>query len=765
MAIIRGYFIDIKYSIEDKVIIHLLCRDENGNLFTIRDYYRPNFLIYPKKNIDSIQLRAKIARLRFNDNNYVTATEITKRYINCNNEEFIQVFVSRPETISLVRDTIKNWENIINYFEDDISLTRRYILESRLIPFSVFEAEVLDHKTEGYYKLMNFKAMDIATAKPNILSLCLAYDEETKAISAISCSTEGEDKIITWKKTKFSDKINPVSSEYELLLSLKHYIQEKKPDLLLFEDTSFKLKDIIERARKYKIQMNINIDGTEPHLNYLSNKIRTVGINEVYLRRIIENFIDFSLAEKNLDYIYNTISGVVNISTIASEDTEDNQLINLIHKKSSLNYLLLSSLITNLTELFRLVGLRAAEVLNFSLGSVIEWMLIKQCLNMKQVSLNKHKFDDENKYKMPVRKYQPVIDPVSGIYENIGVIDLTPIYPEIIIKNKLSPDTLTCTNSEKHSSEQGVLPTILSDILSKIERIEMALEKTQNDNLIRRKNMLLRILNHFYEYLNTPYSRWYSHEILETINNCANKTINLIIKKINEKNSVVFSDYHELYIEMNQESNEIVQEIRDMFPEAVRINIKTIYKRGLFLPRDDIKNTRKRFALLNEKGTVESNNIIKHTHPKFVKDTLNEIMKSMLIKQSKTQIIELIRSKITLLNKKEVSNEELIINSKLIKNIEEYNDKTIQHSIIKSLEIKGINVKRGDLIRYIITSGTESVSKRAKLPENIKDNEYDEHHYIHRMLIPAIEDLLPLKGILIEEILEPKTQAQLNKFI
>jgi DNA polymerase elongation subunit (family B) len=764
MTIIRGYYVDLKYTIEDKVIIHLLCRDEEGNLFTLIDYYRPNFLIYPKKNIDLIQLRAKLGRLKFDDLNYVTSTNMIKKYINCNEENFIQVFVSRPETISVVRNTIKEWDSIINYFEDDISLTRRYILEKRLIPFSLFEAEVVDHIDEGYYKLVNYRALDMSTHEPKVMSLCCAYDEETSSISSISFSYEGIEKIITWKKSLISDKIVFVNSEYDLLISFKNFLRNYKPDILLFEDTDFKLSHIIFRARKYKIHMNINIDGTEPYFNTINNRIRTVGINEVFIKRIIENFIDFALAEKSLDYIYNTITGVVNVSTIASEDDEDHKIINLIHKKSSLNYMLFKSLCTNLNELFKLVGLRVADVLNFSLSNVIEWILIKQCLNMNQVSLNKHKYD-EQKSSYPIKRYQPVIDPVPGIYQNIAVIDLTPIYPEIIIKNKLSPDTLSCSVDERSSSDKGVLPSILSDIVSKIERIGMALEKTQNENLIRRRNILIRILNHFYEYLNTPYSRWYSHEILEQINSVANILINYLINEINKNNSVIFSDYHELYVEMHQKTSDLINELKDMFPEAVRINIQEECKRGFFLPRDDIKNTRKRFALLNDKGNVISNNIIKYTHPIFIKDSLNEIMKAILINKSKTEIIEIIRRIITKLNNKEVKINDITITSKLIKNIEEYNEKTIQHSLIKELEKKNVKVKKGDLINYVIINGDQAVSKRAILSEDIKDKDYDVHHYLYKILLPALEDLIPLKGISIDEIMSSKSQSHLDKFI
>jgi len=767
MATIRGHLIDLKYSIEENVTVHLFCRLDDGRVVSIRDYYRPNFFIYPKKNIDLIHLRARIARLKFDEKNQVTETKMAKKVINCQEEDFIQVFAKRPETIRKIRETIKDWDDIINYFEDDISLTRRYLLENSIVPFSMFEAEVVEH-SDGYYKLVRFINKDISFADPVVISVNAAYSEDSsgsKAISAISCSSDNFDKIITWKRVPQKQEIQIVASEEELIIAFKHLIQQRKPDIILFEDWSFRMNDIFERAKKYRISMNINFDDTEPYLNPMNNRIRTLGVNEVFIKRIINNFIDFALAEKNLDNAYKAISGVVNVTAIADEDTDDNKIINLINKKSKLNYMLFNSLYSNLTELFRIIGLRAADLLNFSLSTIIEWILIKQCISTKHIVLNKKSYDESRKEHHKTKRYIPVIDPVPGVYDNIAEVDLTPIYPEIIIKNRISPDTLLCGLEEKKGSSEGILPTILSDILSRIERIEVALEKTQNENLQRRRNILVRICSYFYEYLNTPHTRWFSYEILEQINTNAKGIINSMISLTNKDNSVVFSDYNDLFVELKQENKKYLEMIKESLPETSRISIKENYKRGFFLPREETRFARKRYALLNDKGNVESHNIIRSTHPKYILECIEELMKNILINKSKTDIIELLNKKITTLMNKDVLNDDLIINSKLTKRLEEYHDKTIQQIMIKAIKKKGGSIRKGLSIRYIICDGEGSITSRARLPEDTIEKEYDAGYYLHRILLPAIEDILPLKGITPEEILEPKDQEQLNKFM
>lgn len=757
MAIIRVFLVDIKYTIEEAIVVHLYCRDEAGNLIDLRDYYRPNFYIYPKKDTDLIHLRAKISRLKFDDRNFVTETKLVRKVINCQEDNFVQVFTSRPETVKLVRAAVQEWDAIINCFEDDISLTRRYLLENKLSPYSMFEAEVIEH-SEGYFKLVKIITKDISFSEPKVLSVCASYDDETRAISAISCIADKKEFVITWKQSSTSI-VQHAHSEEDLLISFKHILQQIRPDIILFEDTDFRLADIIERMRKYHIEPNVNIDGTIPYVSALSNKLRTIGLNEVFLRRIIDNFINFSLVEKSLEHAYSSISGAVNVAAISSNDHEDDQSLNIIHKKSRLNYMLFNSLFANLTELFRLIGLRAADLLNFSLGSVIEWILIKECIDTNQVVLNKTVYDEE---KISPKKYHPVIDPVPGIYENICVIDLTPLYPGIIIKNKLSPDTLLCSLGEKEAHKGGILPGILSDIISRIDRIEKALESSKNDSLERRRNILLRICNYFYEYLSSPYSRWYSYEILEQINTNAKEAINLIINEVNIKNSVIFSDYNELYIELKEDERAFMENIKQKFPEAAHVRIKEIYKRGFFLPK--MEGGKKGFGFLNDKGRVVTN-LIKYTYPSFVKTLLVTTLKAILLNKSKTEVLQLLRSRIQSVKSRNVPARELLLYSKLVRSIIEYNDKTFQYYVIKALSNKGVNVKKGNTISYVIAEGDDAVTKRATLLQDLQNNMYDACYYIEKVIFPAIDDVLPLKGIAKEEILEPKEQAQLDKFL
>ena len=83
----------------------------------------------------------------------------------------------------------------------------------------------------------------------------------------------------------------------------------------------------------------------------------------------------------------------------------------------------------------------------------------------------------------------------------------------------------------------------------------------------------------------------------------------------------------------------------------------------------------------------------------------------------------------------------------------------------KKIKAQGHEVKRYERIHYIIIEGDDAISKRARIPGEVKADEYDIFHYLNRIFIPGIEDIIGLKGITAEELLEPEDQSQLNKFI
>lgn len=772
MTTIRAYLVDIKYKIERNITVLLICRDENGKLITIRDYYRPSFLILPHKDVSMISLRAKLSKIKFDDKNFITSTEMVTKKINNSAENLIKVHTSRPETAKYIKDTILKWDDVINIFEDDISLTRKYLIENNITPFSLFEAEVVEHSTEQYFKLVNFLNRDLLFSEPETLSVNAVVDDfDKKTILAISCCCNDESLILTNKSISTElDYIVTTTNEEDLLSRFRSFVIRKKPDILIFNDPSFGLKQIMERGIHYNIDMNMNIDGSNPYINKITRRYRTIGINEIFITRILDNFfsknknIDNHSPNKNKDKgknVQNDFQKNITIGSLIEEKDINDNLINQTFKKSQLNLMIFNSIYNNLTEIMKFTNLRFADMFNFSINSLIEWILINQSIKKNHIVLNK---DADTFVNTEKRNKIEVMDTLPGIYDNIVILDLLSIYPEIIIKNNISPETLKYSQKERIEQEEAILPKTLNIIGDRIERLKKAIENVPNENLERRHDILENLFYGFYSYLTNKRMRWSSEEIISLIITNTKNSITNIINHINEKNSVIYSDFNEMFIQAKEKPEEILKNLKQKIAESRNITIKQISKRGFLLPKLESFNLQKRLAVLNDTKTFTARNLLRQSQPIFVQDCIKATIKMVLTNQSKEKIIKTIQEKIKLLDDGKISKEEISTNITLNRNIASYHKNTIQGNIISRVISIGEEIKKGDKISFIITKGEGAPSKRAKLTYEVEDSEYDPEYYIKKLLIPAIEDILILRGINTEEIVKEGKQEKLDEF-
>ena len=68
------------------------------------------------------------------------------------------------------------------------------------------------------------------------------------------------------------------------------------------------------------------------------------------------------------------------------------------------------------------------------------------------------------------------------------------------------------------------------------------------------------------------------------------------------------------------------------------------------------------------------------------------------------------------------------------------------------------------MIKFIVTQGSDIIRNRSKLPEEIKEGDYDSDYYLHHQVIPAVERIFDVLGYRKEDLLEMKDQTKLEGF-
>jgi DNA polymerase I len=76
----------------------------------------------------------------------------------------------------------------------------------------------------------------------------------------------------------------------------------------------------------------------------------------------------------------------------------------------------------------------------------------------------------------------------------------------------------------------------------------------------------------------------------------------------------------------------------------------------------------------------------------------------------------------------------------------------------------GIKVTSGSIIQYVITKGSEPISRRAQPAELMENKEYDPEYYIEHQVLPATLRILEAIGYSEEQIMNNEKQTSLDSF-
>ncbi len=106
----------------------------------------------------------------------------------------------------------------------------------------------------------------------------------------------------------------------------------------------------------------------------------------------------------------------------------------------------------------------------------------------------------------------------------------------------------------------------------------------------------------------------------------------------------------------------------------------------------------------------------------------------------------------------------MIITTQLQKEIADYDAVGPHVAIAQKLKNKGLIVGPGSMINYVVTQGKDRIRDRAKLPDEVKEDEYDADYYINNQVIPAVEKIFEVIGYSKDDLVQSKHQKKLDRF-
>ncbi len=815
MVEIEFYPIDVSYTVEqDKAVINLFGKTIEGKQICVQDdSFEPYFWVVSKKAIDKI--REKIKKIRINNNgttSIVTKTELCNKKLLGKSVTALKVFTKLPRDIPVIRNEIKNLD--VETYEFDIQFTRKYLIDKDITPLALCKADGEFINKKSRVSVMNANKIEQITDKvienPKILAFDIetynplgkVIDAEKNPIVMVSFYGDKLSKVITWKRFKTKKGyIEFVGSELELLKRFKEIIESYKPDIITgyFSD-GFDFPYIETRARKYKVNLNICLD-------YSSIKINKRGITTTKLTGIAHLDI-FKFIRKIMGTTLETDTYSLNsvAEEILGEKKNDVNLDNLAFvwdnkpqkleefcdynlQDSKLTFMLCKEILPNIVELVKIVGLPIADVSRMSFSQLDEWYLIKQANVINEIVPNKPTYDEISERRKNTYKGAFVFKPTPGLYKDITIFDFRSLYPSIITSHNISPDTLNCEccEDEKHvpgfdnywfcSKKKGFISTVLEGIITRRMRVKEIMKSVDKKKLKlfnARQYALKTIGNSMYGYMGFFGARWYSIECARSITAYGRHYIKKVIEDAkNAGFKVLYSDTDSVFLILDKKTEDdtkkFVESINATLPGLMEIEYEGFYPRGIFVSaKEGAYGAKKKYALLSEDNhiIIKGFETIRRNWSFIAKETQREVLNIILKDGNPKKAFNYVKEVIINLREKKIPIEKVVIHTQLQKAISEYDSIGPHVAAAQRMIDKGIPVGPGSLIKYVITKGKskEKIRDRAKLPEEISKDDYDQDYYINNQIIPSVEKIFEVLGFEKDDLINSLDQSKLDTY-
>ncbi|MDP6293520.1 MAG: DNA-directed DNA polymerase [Candidatus Woesearchaeota archaeon] len=774
------FLIDTHYTIEaGKAIIHLYGRDEKGKPITLKDEnFQPYFYVLTKdpKALEKLK----------EEDYHVVKVEKEKKLLLEKPVTAYKVTVNLPTAVPVLRELAKE---VGDTLEDDVLFTRRYLIDKGLTPLELVQAEVENDTiksikpAQGEYKPKAL-AFDIETYTPPG-RMEIDYDNP---IIMIALYAPDYKKVVTWKKAKGAEVLDSEKSMLERFVTL---IKEYDPDILTgYNSDGFDLPYLLARCKKLKVELAIGKDNSSPIAKGRTRQeARIIGIAHVDLYKFIRRVLGRTMKTQSfsLDAVSKELLGkgkkdvdIASIGTAWNAGKIDKFVEYNLHD-TKLTYDLMHKVWPSLLEMTKIVGLPLFDASRLSFSQFVEWYLMKKAFSMNELFPAKPGYKEQTRRMGQRAQGGYVFEPEPGVYDNIAVYDYRSLYPSIIVSHNISPGTVNCAcckgkipEHDMHfcKKKQGFISGTIKELLDYRTNIKKESQKKKDVVLEARSYALKVLLNSFYGYLGFAMARWYSAQCVEAITAYARHYVKDVIAKAEQQGFTVrYGDTDSCMIELGKKTTKDAKKFLDLvnkdLPDPMELELEDVFPAGIWVAtKSSTTGAKKRYALLDKEGnlTIKGFESVRRNAAVIARKVQQELLMIVLKDRNEKKAVKLVKDTVEKLRKNKLPVEEVVIKTQIQKNLDKYESIGPHVAAGKLMEKKGMTVKKGTLVAYIVKKGEGKIRDRVELAEDAKQSQYDGEYYISHSVIPAVENILHVLGVSPESITEATQQTSLKGF-
>ncbi|MEB2793486.1 MAG: DNA polymerase II [Caldisphaeraceae archaeon] len=785
--------LDISYEISNnKPIIMLWGRDRYNKRVTLTySSFRPYFYLLLDEKADEEKIIKSIYKYSKQKSPILGVESLTLNYLG-KPKKVLKITTTIPESVREYRETLSRIEGVKDVLEADIRFSMRFLLDKNLYPMRWYKASVnpIDKNpfiVDELYEINGDIVEDQEMVNVNPLEglRIMAFDIEV--YNPRRTPDPSRDPIIMISIRHGNEK-DPIVLEAighddsSLIQEFVELIKKEDPDIIVgYNQNKFDWPYLIERAKKHGIRLDVGRKNPSPPNMSVFGHYSIQGRLNVDLYDFAEELqeIKFKSLVEVSDYL-----GVmpkdkrVNIEWWQISEYWDDLQKRPTLKRYSMDDVnstigLASKFLPFGAQLSIISGLPMDQVMAASVAFRLEARLMREAKKKGELMPNRAERQTET-YVGGV-----VLKPHPGIHENVAVLDFASMYPSIMVRYNVGPDTIIegegggCKNiytaPEVNQKFCGDTPGFMKQVLQRFlrwrkeikERMKSYEEGTSEYNLLNERQRAIKVLaNASYGYLGWAAARWYCRGCAEAITAWGRDLIRRSIayaKSIGLK--VYYGDTDSLFVSNDGQK---IQKVIDFVSKEMEFEIKIdkVYKRIFFT------EAKKRYAGLLSDGRIDivGFEAARGDWSELSKEVQTSIAKIVLRTGDPKRAVEYVKEVIDNLKNRKIGIDKLIVWKTLTKDISKYEAETPHTNVAKIMERMGYKVSPGNKIGYVIIKGPGSVSKKARPYFTVSISDIDDNYYIDKQIIPAALRILSYFGITEKELKTGTRQPSLFDF-
>lgn len=764
--------LDVSYEVEGrkpKIIIWSKLRD--GSTAVLEDRrFLPYFYALPIQDNSSFEkIRRAIERACAAKRIACSVQIETRKYFGKNVQVF-KITVEIPEQVRQVRDVIKEIPGIEEVLEADVRFSLRYMIDHDMKPFrwylaKVREKEKIEYRVQKVYEILEGPKEKEAETSPPRLKM-LAFDIEVYSPAGSPKPSQDPIIIIGTMDGGIEQFYSVEKSDKTVIENFASKIRKEDPDLIVgYNINSFDWQYLMERSKIIKANLDIGRKNNSPPSMSVMGHVSIQGRLNVDIFNFVEEMT--GTKRKTLDEIAEYM-GVMKKSERTSLEWYEipklwdsgkegvQKVLNYNRDDVISTYRLAEKFIPFGIQLSGLTGIPLDQIMAASVGFRLEYYLMRKAYKYGELVPNREERGRET-YKGAI-----VLSPKPGVHENVAVLDFASMYPNIMIKYNVGPDTLMkdneCSPEECYiapdvghkfrKEPSGFFKSVLNELLQARKKMREEMKKYKPDSpeyaiLDERQKAVKVLANAAYGYMGWQAARWYCKECAEAITAWGRANITSAINEAKKLGlSVIYGDTDSLFVENKPE---LVEKLINWIDKELGLEIKVdkIYKKLFFT------EAKKRYVGLTVDGTIDivGFEAIRGDWSEIAKDIQVEVARLVLDEMSTKKAVDHVREVIDMLKDKKIPIDKLVIWKTITKKIEDYEVDAPHVAAAKMYENYGLKISPGDKVGYVIVKGGGKISEKVKPYFAASLEEIDVDYYAEHQIIPAALRILEYFGV------------------